>query len=166
MQCPIFAGDEDFCLHENCRYYDADRQVCAYRNGTVKKCEPETVEIEEPASPPPSEKIPDTRTTEKADASVDLWDDVTPSREHDPGTRTVDPPSERTMSAKEVWDLLSGHNRIEDIPEYETLIESLIRVVNDTPGIHYLTPKGVDFWCAKIRGICRYLRRTEPVHEV
>ncbi|MBN2323497.1 MAG: hypothetical protein JXQ30_07170 [Spirochaetes bacterium] len=163
MQCPFFPGEEDFCLHDNCRYFDAGRGRCLYGAGIVTKPEQE---------PPPVGGGADTaiRKTVKSEGGFEYKDSThashikeTVHRENVKDVSADAPPHPRNMSAKEVWDRLKRYNEEKSIPGYDEIIESLIRVVNGTPGIHYLTPKKIDFWSSRVRGIGRYLTPAETV---
>jgi hypothetical protein len=165
VQCPIFTREEDFCLHENCRYYDAGLQECMYDAATAKKREQE-------APPPPActaaEKLPQKAAESRAGFEQPGNTSTTQIKKTIHPENDVEVSAEYTscackMNAKEVWDRLKIYNETEGIPGYEALIESLIQVVNSTPGIHYLTPKEIDFWRSRVHGIGRYLVPVETV---
>jgi len=167
MQCPIFAREEDFCLLDNCRYYDIDLQACMYHDGAREKAEQQA-----PASQLETEleKAPEEVTKSRAGVEKTVSAPAPKNKEPEPSERDEGPPTEAPspsikLNAKEVWDLLNRHNETGGIPGYESLIESLIQVVNSTPGIHYLTPKETDFWCSRVHGIERYLEQAEAIRK-
>jgi len=165
VQCPIFTHEDDFCLHENCRYYDTDLQECVYHAGTQKIQGQEQTPSSGNGVP---EKIPEEAVERRADSEqikgtyVSQQTDTAP-KESGEKQSGQDTSSTTKMTAKDVWDRLKQYNEKEGIPGYESLIESLIQVVNSTPGIHYLTPKGADFWRSRVHGIEPYLEHAEAL---
>jgi hypothetical protein len=161
VQCPIFTHEEDFCLHENCRYYDIGTQECVYHAGSPEIQE----QIPSSGNGAPG-KVPEEIVERRADSEQITGTQVSQQTDTAPkesGERKSgkDTSSTSTMTAKDVWDRLKQYNEKEGIPGYESLIESLIQVVNSTPGMHYLTPKETDFWRSEVHGINRYLVRAE-----
>ena len=183
MYCPLFIHDEEFCLLDNCRYFDSENQECIYTSsGSIKK---------EPAHERPQKPVP-IRKPEKAAVS-DLKEkdpvysplpekkDVTYGENREkavaeepeaPGVsfddREEQVPSpitepENELCAKQIWDLLRDCNETEGIPDYDELVGSLIKVVNDTEDVHYLTPKSAGFWYSRVSGLDRYDKMIEKI---
>jgi hypothetical protein len=133
VRCPILVHDDDFCLLDNCRYYEAETETCAYsgRDGTKNETD------EKKASPEP-------------ELSDIIAED---SEEHE---QVPFEKQDAELSAKEIWDRLKSCNETAGIPDYDGIIGALIKIVNNTPGVHYLTPKSMDFWYRNVRGLVRF----------
>lgn len=165
MQCPIFSREEDFCLLDNCRYYDIDLQTCRYHDDAWEKTEQQapTSQLETELEKGPEEATENRAGVEKT-VSAPAPQNKEPEPSESNGKQQVESPSfSIKLNAKEIWDLLNRHNETGGVPGYESLIESLIQVVNSTPGIHYLTPKETDFWRSRVHGIERYLEQAEAI---
>ncbi|HUT65472.1 MAG TPA: hypothetical protein VMZ05_04905 [Spirochaetota bacterium] len=183
MYCPLLIHDEEFCLLDNCRYYDTETQDCLYTgSGSIKK-EPEydrsqkPVSVREPEktavidvseedpvySPRPGKKdVSYGKNEEKVlheepKKTVVSFDE---EEEHVPSPRTE---TENKMSAKQIWDRLRDFNETEGIPDYDELVGSLIKVVNNTEDIHYLTSKSAEFWYSRVSGLDRYNKMVEKI---
>ena len=183
MYCPLLIHDEEFCLLDNCRYYDTENQECIYagKSGTKKEPEysrpPKPVPIQKPEktavidiseedpvySPLPGKKdVSYGKNEEKVlhegpKTTVVSFDE---EEEHVPSPRTE---TENKMSAKQIWDILKVCNETEGIPDYDELVGSLIKVVNNTEDIHYLTSKSAEFWYSRVSGLDRYSKMVEKI---
>jgi hypothetical protein len=183
VYCPLLIHDEEFCLLDNCRYYNSENQECIYSGTSGTKKEPahekpqipvpilkpektsvSEVKEEDPVySPLPGEKdVSYGKNKERVRHAKSIATGVSFNKQEEqvpsPLTET-----ENKMSAKQIWDLLRDCNESEDIPDYDELVGSLIKVVNSTEEIHYLTPKSVEFWYSRVNGLDRYSKMIEKI---
>ena len=176
MYCPLLAHDDEFCLLENCRYYDAKTEACIYgeRRDDQKSPRADISQNRKTVSETPGISVSDTRNQKKApslqpaarvplDTREKVHDDhdepeagEAPLTIPDAQVSPSDTKPETEFSAKQIWDILRDCNESEGIPEYEEIVGSLIRTVNTSEDIHYLTPKSREFWYSRIRGLDRY----------
>lgn len=177
VYCPLLIHDEEFCLLDNCRYYDSENQECIYAGtSSIKKAsETEANPYGIPQNPVLVRKAEQTVVTDekekspaKEDISYGMNEEKVVTEGYETNVVSFDEqeeqvPSPRTepeneLCAKQIWDLLRDYNESEGIQDYDELVGSLIKVVNSTEGIHYLTPKSAGFWYSRVSGLVRYNR--------
>ena len=181
MHCPILIRDDEFCLLENCRYYDTENGKCVYtgtgssENETgeplsVKGPEKDEVSYDETEDPVPGPgmKMKDLPYNGSTEEQV-LKEEAEPERavNGDEKERGVGQKMEMDfeVSAKQIWDRLKTCSETLDMPDYEEIVGSLIKVVNGTDGIHYLTPKSAGFWYRSINGLAKYKSELQRIFQ-
>jgi hypothetical protein len=172
MHCPLFSNDEDFCLLDNCRYYDTERQECVYSGSNDPVKEPSYGKAEKTAVLDDiKEKPVYTQEPGKTDASYGQDEDgvlrersgktdVSYSEEAEQ-VQTQSTGHAIELSAKELWDRLRSCKETVGVPDYDGIIGALIKIVNNTPGVHYLTTKSMDFWYSNISSLDAYSEKLE-----
>jgi len=188
VYCPLLIHDEEFCLLDNCRYYDTENQECIYvgKNGTKKEPEIKDSLYDRPQKPVPVRKpekraVSDVKEEDPVYSKRPMKKDVSYGKNeeqvyHDePKIRGVSfnereeqitspiTKPENELCAKQIWDLLRECNETEGMPDYDEIVGSLIKVVNSTEDIHYLTSKTVEFWYSRVSGLDRYSNMVEKI---
>ncbi len=149
MLCPIFIkAREDFCLIENCRYYDQKYERCTY---SEKREKSEIDHKKSPAEEQSEKKQSKEITVTFIDRQKGKYDDNMNIINHK--KQDIEPVE---MSAKELWDKLVEYHRSIGIPNYEEIIRLLITCVKNTDKIHYMTKKDMDFWYNEIADLKIY----------
>lgn len=172
MHCPLFNREEDFCLLDNCRYYDTEGQECVYSGNNDPVKEPSYRKAEKTAVLHDTKEEPDyAQGPGKTDASYGKDEDEVlqekPANTGEPYSEEAEQVQTQStghaigLSAKELWDRLRSCNETVGVPDYDGIIGALIKIVNNTPGVHYLTPKSMDFWYSNISSLDAYSDKLE-----